>query len=162
MIEAVCFDLGDTLVAEESVIYNATGESVAADVVPRVYEVLQAIREGGFKTAIIANGDSIGARNVISYCKLGDYFDDIVISEEIGIEKPARGIFEAALNSLDVKPENTIMVGNRINADIIGANRMGMKSVWFKWNERYEETIDAEEEKPDFTISRISDLLGIT
>lgn len=160
-IQAVCFDLGDTLVAEESVVHNAIGQSVAADVIQGTYEVLQGIRESGIKTALVTNGDSIGGRNLINYCKLEDHFDCIVISEEVGVEKPGSEIFETALNSLNVRPVNTVMVGNRIDADIVGANRMGLTSVWFKWNDRYEEAVESEEEKPDFTITRASELLEV-
>jgi len=53
------------------------------------------------------------------------------------------------------------MVGNRIDADIVGGNRVGMKSVWFKWNDRYEEIIGSEDEKPDFIIKSLAELLGI-
>ena len=161
MIQAVCFDLGDTLVAEESVIHNSFGQAITAEVVEGVVEVLETIRKGGYKIALIANGDSTGARNVITSCGLADYFDAIVISEEYGIEKPAREIFQAALDRLGVEAENAIMVGNRIDADIVGASRMGMKSVWFKWNNRYQETISNEEERPDFIIKSLSELFGI-
>ena len=161
MIEAVCFDLGDTLIAEETVIHNSSGQAITANVIEDVVEVLESIRKGGHKIALIANGDSVGVRNVIDTCDLKHYFDAIVISEEVGIEKPARGIFEAALDRLKVKAENTIMVGNRIDADIVGANRIGMKSVWFKWNNRYKETIGSEEEKADFVIKSFAELLGM-
>ena len=50
------------------------------------------------------------------------------------------------MDRLRGKAENAIMVGNRIDADIVGANRIGMKSVWFKWNNRYQETMSGEEE----------------
>ncbi len=161
MIEAVCFDLGDTLVTEESVIHNSLGRAITAEVIDHAFEVLETIKKGGYKTAMIANADSIDARNVIASCGLEDYFDSIIISEEIGIEKPAREIFKAALKELKVKAENAIMVGNRIDVDIVGANKMGMRSVWFKWNNRYKETIGSKEERPDFVIKSLSELLTI-
>ncbi len=161
MIEAVCFDMGDTLVAEDSVVHDSFGGSITADVIEGVVGVLQAIKESGLKTAIIANGDSSGTGNIIDYCGLGEYFDAIVISDEVGVEKPAKGIFEAALKELGVRAENAIMVGNRIDADIVGANKMGMISVWFKWNNRYGETVSSEEEKPYFTINVLYQLLSI-
>jgi len=161
MIEAVCFDLGDTLVAEETVIHNSSGQAITAKTVEGVVEVLERIRKGGYKIAVIANADSIDARNVIASCGLENYFDAIVISEEVGIEKPAKGIFEAALDRLKVKAKKAIMVGNRIDADIVGASRIGMKSVWFKWNDRYQETITNKEERPDFIIKSLPELLGI-
>ena len=79
----------------------------------------------------------------------------------MGIEKPDKKIFEVALARLGVKPENAVMVGNRIDADILGANRFGMKSVWFRWNTRYNDTIDSSQEKPDFTINSLFELLGL-
>jgi len=161
LIKAVCFDLGDTLVAEETVIHNSSGQAITANMVADVMEVLATIRKGGYKTAIIANGNSIDARNIIASCGLEEYFDVIVISEELGIEKPDKGIFQSALDRLKIEAANAVMVGNRIDADILGANRMGMKSVWFHWNDRYEEIIGNKEESPDFIIKSLSELPGL-
>jgi len=85
----------------------------------------------------------------------------IVISEEVGIEKPDKQVSQVALDKLGVEAENAVMVGNRIDADIMGANRIGMKSVWFRWNDRCEETVGSEDEKPDFIIKSLSELPGI-
>jgi len=161
MIEAICFDLGDTLVAEETVIHNSCGQAITARVIEGVFEVLETMRKDGYRIAMIANGDSAGARNIIATCGLEDYFDVIVISEEVGIEKPDKQVFQVALDKLGVEAENAVMVGNRIDADIVGANRIGMKSVWFRWNDRYEEIIGSEDEKPDFIIKSLSELPGI-
>ena len=65
MIEAVCFDLGDTLVDEETVIHNRSGIAITADVIEGALEALEAIRKQGYKIAMIANGDSTDARNII-------------------------------------------------------------------------------------------------
>lgn len=161
VIEAVCFDLGDTLIAEETVVRDNSGQAISTEVVEDAFEVLETIRKDGYRISLIANADSIDARNVVTNCSLENHFDVIIISEEVGVEKPAREIFEAALEKLKVKAENAIMVGNRIDSDIVGANRIGMKNVWFKWNDRYNETVGKEEDKPDFTIGTLSELLGI-
>ncbi len=158
MIKAVCFDLGDTLVAEETVIHNGFGIAITADVIEGVFEVLEAIKKEGYKIAMIVNGDSAGARNIIEASGLQDYFDTIVISEEIGVGKPCQGVFENTLAKLGVKPKNTVMVGNRIDTDILGANRSSMKSVWFRWNTRYSDAIHSSECKPDFTINSLIEL----
>ena len=158
MIEAVCFDLGDTLVAEETVIHDSSSRAITADVIESAFKVLEAIRKDGYKVALVANADSASARNIIKATGLEDYFDAIIISEEVGIEKPGRRIFEIALAKLGVKAEKAAMVGNRIDADIVGANRTGMKSVWFRWNNRYSDAIQSSEVKPDFIISSLSEL----
>jgi len=161
MIEVIYFDLGDTLVAEETAVHNSSGQAITAHVIEGVLEVLEAIKKEGYMIGMIANGDSISIRNVIEATGLQDYFDVIVISEEVGIAKPYQKIFEVALAKLGVKPENAAMVGNKIDADILGANRAGMKSVWFRWNTRYSNTIDSSQEKPDFTINSLSELPGL-
>ncbi len=162
MIEAICFDLGDTLVAEETVIRNSDGQRpITARVIEGVFEVLDTMRKDGHRTAMIANANTADARNIIATCGLEDCFDVIVISEEVGIEKPDKQVFQVALDKLGVEAENAVMVGNRIDADIVGANRIGMKIVWFRWNDCYEEIIGSEDEKPDFIIKSLSELPGI-
>lgn len=161
MIEAVCFDLGDTLVSEESIVHDDLGHALTASLVPGALEVLARTRKEEYKTALIANADSVSARNVIASCKLEDYFDVTVISGEVGIEKPDEGIFHIALDRLGVRAGNAVMVGNRIDADIHGAKQAGMKAVWFSWNDRYHDTLDSEDDSPDFVIHHLSELPGI-
>jgi len=161
LIKAVCFDLGDTLVAEGTVIHNSSGQAVTANLVEDAIEVLASIRKDGYKMAMIANANSVDARNIMATCGLEDYFDVIVISEEAGIEKPDKEIFQLALDKLAVQAENAVMVGNRIDADIIGANRIRMKSVWFRWNNRYDDSVSTKDEKPDFIIGSLSELPAV-
>ena len=149
------------MIAEETVVHNSFGQTVTADVIEGAFEVLERVKKDGYRAAVIANADSAGARNIIAYCGLEDHFDAIIISGELGIEKPDKRIFQAALDKLGIEAEDAVMVGNRINADIVGANRIGMKSVWFRWNDRYQEIIDSEDERPDFTIKSLSELPDI-
>jgi len=161
MIEAVCFDLGDTLVSEGSIVHDDQGHALTASLVPGALEVLARTRKAEYKTALIANVDDVSARNVIAFCDLEDYFDVMVISGEVGIEKPDARIFHLALDRLGVRAGNAVMVGNRINIDIHGAKQAGMRSVWFSWNDRYPDTIDSENDNPDFVIHHLSELPGI-
>ena len=68
MIEAICFDLGDTLVAEETVIHNSCGQAITAKVIEGVFEVLESMRKDGYRTAMIANANSADARNIMAFC----------------------------------------------------------------------------------------------
>ncbi|MDF2835466.1 MAG: HAD-superfamily hydrolase, subfamily variant 1, partial [Paenibacillus sp.] len=58
------------------------------------------------------------------------YFDHIIISGEFGQGKPAAPIFRHALERLGIEPEHGIMVGDKLTTDILGANTIGMTSVW--------------------------------
>ena len=92
----VCFDLGDTLIAEES----APAKLLLLVPLRGVPEVLKAIKGDGYKVAIIANGDSNSCHNIINATGLQDYFDAIIISEEAGAEKPCQEILKIALAKL--------------------------------------------------------------
>jgi putative hydrolase of the HAD superfamily len=150
--------MGDTLVVEESVAHDSYGRAINAQIVEHATEVLDTIRKQGYKIALIANDDGVNVRNLLHACGLENYFDVTTISEEAGTEKPDERIFRLALHELGVEPGNAVMVGNRLDADIVGAKRAGLKSVWFKWNSRYDGTMKSQEEKPDFTIKSLEQL----
>lgn len=161
MKRLICFDLGDTLISEESAIRDESGVVVAADVLPSTCEVLATLKGKGYRLALIGNGDSAGARNILCHTGLGSLFDVISISEEVGAEKPEVRIFQTTLAQCGVAPEEALMVGNRLDADVAGANRAGMTSVWFHWNKRYGSCPHSPEEKPHYAINRLPDLLEV-
>ena len=53
MIKAVCFDLGDTLVAEETVRHDSFGQAITADVIEDAFEILTKLTKAGYKAALI-------------------------------------------------------------------------------------------------------------
>ena len=58
VIAAICFDLGDTLIAEETVVHNNLGQALSAEPVAHVPEVLETIQKQGYKIALIANANA--------------------------------------------------------------------------------------------------------
>lgn len=161
MIRAIFFDLGDTLVAEEPI-----GNKHLADVIltklPYLDEVLAELKRKGYKLGIITNTVTSREEHVRTALRKIDvekYFDVILTSVDVGHEKPDERIFMTALRSLKVKTHEAIMVGNRVDTDIVGGNRMGMKTVLLKWNKRYNERITSDEEKPAHTINSLRELL---
>ena len=163
MIRAVFFDLGDTLVAEEP-IGNKHLVDVTLTKLLYLDEVLAELKRKGYKLGIITNTVTSREEHVrIALRKIDveKYFDVILTSVDVGHEKPDERIFMTALRALKVKPHEAIMVGNRISTDIVGGNRMGMKTVLLKWNKRYNERITTDEEKPAHTIKSLRELLLI-
>lgn len=84
-----------------------------------------------FEVGIITNGSSQRQRAKIINTNLNNYFDTIIISEEVGFSKPDKRIFELALNKLNLQPENTLFVGDDLEKDIAGPQNANIKGVWF-------------------------------
>jgi len=156
VIKGVLFDVGDTLVVEEAIL------SGRPETTPHAKEVLEVLRPS-FKLAVICDtaASTEEVEEIMKNLGIRRYFDDVVVSSEVGASKPDERIFRVALERIGLKPEEVVMVGNRISKDILGGNRLGMKTVLYKWNNRYSEKIASEFEKPTFTIKSLSELLPI-
>jgi putative hydrolase of the HAD superfamily len=96
---------------------------------PGTQEALAQIR-GKYKTAVISNADGKIAE-VLSRCGIADGFLSITDSGLIGHEKPDPVIFEAALNSVGARPEESLYVGDVYSVDYRGASGAGMQAVLF-------------------------------
>jgi len=94
------------------------------------FEVLNALK-GNYKLLLLTNGSpDLQREKLAGVPQLAPYFDHIIISGEFGEGKPAATIFKHALQQLDIEPEYGIMVGDKLTTDILGANTIGMTSVW--------------------------------
>jgi HAD superfamily hydrolase (TIGR01662 family) len=161
LIRAVFFDLGDTLIVEEEVAGKHLWEGTLKKL-PYLDEVMTELKKKGYKLGIITNTVTSREEHVRTALRKIDvekYFDVIITSVDVEHEKPDERIFMTALRKLNVKPKDTVMVGNRISADIVGGNRMDMKTILFKWNKRYPEKITSSEEQPTRTINSFKELL---
>jgi len=86
--------------------------------------------QGKYKLGIVTNFmDGPTARQVFDDLGYEAIFDCLVVSAEVGYQKPAPILFHQALDELGSKPKNTIMVGDTYEADIVGAHGAGMRGV---------------------------------
>lgn len=92
---------------------------------------LVALRDKGYKLGIIAN-QKLGTAERLEYWGLRQYFDVIAASAEIGYAKPDKEIFEKAFELAECTAEESVMVGDRLDNDIVPAKAIGMKTVWVK------------------------------
>lgn len=83
-----------------------------------------------FKMGLITNGMSDHQRKKIEKLRIEPFFDSIVISEEVGFQKPDVEIFQLSCNELGCTPDECYFIGDRIDPDVIGAINSGMKPVW--------------------------------
>ena len=111
-----------------------------------------------YKIGVIAN-QSLGTSERLENLGVRKYLDLIIASAEEGVSKPDRRIFDIALERSRCRPENAVMIGDRIDNDIVPAKQLGMKTIWVKqgfgslWN------ITDESEKADIEINNLSDIL---
>ncbi|MCD6384940.1 HAD family hydrolase [Candidatus Sumerlaeota bacterium] len=102
---------------------------------PDTIPVLSRLREQGVRLGIVSNGTA-SVLNCLRYHQLDSYVDFILISGIVGWEKPARQIFELALNKAGVKAQNAVFVGDHYLADIEGARRVGIRPILINRNRR--------------------------
>lgn len=96
---------------------------------PDTLACLTALR-AQYRLALITNGAPDLQRTKIAGSGLGEWFEVMVVSGELGIGKPDPRIFTAALERLRLTPSQAVMVGNSLAHDIEGARAAGVGSVW--------------------------------
>ena len=103
-------------------------EHIWATTRPWVNETLQQLREQDYQLAVISNSDG-RVDQILQDLDLHEYFETVVDSHVVGVEKPDSRIFEIALNRLGWKPAETIYVGDIFYIDVWGANQAGLGAI---------------------------------
>ncbi len=96
-----------------------------------VHSTLAALCDKGYKLGIIAN-QKPGTAERLEAWNLRQFFNVIAASSEIGYAKPDKEIFEKAFELAGCVADESVMVGDRLDNDIIPAKAIGMKTVWLK------------------------------
>ena len=93
-------------------------------------EVLGYLQEK-YKLHLITNGFAEVQWIKIEHSGLKPFFEHIIISEEVGTQKPDKAIFEIAMQRAGTVADECIMIGDNYNTDIVGAKAAGMDQVFF-------------------------------
>jgi putative hydrolase of the HAD superfamily len=96
---------------------------------PDSHEILSYLKQK-YTLHIITNGFAEVQTIKINESNLKQYFDKVIISEQTPWKKPNPAIFEYAMNQIDAKAEECIMIGDDIKADIKGAAAVGIDTIW--------------------------------
>ncbi len=119
--------------------------------------MLDTLKSRGFNLGIISNGaDNQNTYTLIEKAKIRPYFEYIISSAAFGKRKPHPGIFHHALDHFKVPAEQTVMVGDTFDVDIVGARQVGMKSIWV--TRRVQKTVTRHEVRPDAVVSTLSEI----
>ena len=98
---------------------------------PGAIDTLHHLRAQGIRLALITNGNAEGQRRKIDKFGLASLFDCILIEGEFGLGKPAERVYLHVLKQLNVKPEETWMIGDNLVWDVAAPQRL---SAWTKLN----------------------------
>jgi putative hydrolase of the HAD superfamily len=113
--------------------YVAAKERIADEMqpFPEAVATVRALRGLGIRVGVLTNGPSGFQRRKLDVSGLGPELDAIAISEELGVAKPDREAFDKALALLDTRAEETAMVGDSLENDVLGAMNAGLAAaVW--------------------------------
>ncbi|KAG9451268.1 hypothetical protein H6P81_011233 [Aristolochia fimbriata] len=89
------------------------------------YETIGHLKDAGVKLAVVSNFDT-RLRKLLKDLKIGNLFDAVIVSAEVGYEKPAAEIFRKALSEIGVAANRAVHIGDDEKADKMGANAVGI------------------------------------
>jgi putative hydrolase of the HAD superfamily len=98
---------------------------------PYAIGILEYLSQKDYNLHIITNGFEEVQAVKLRESQMKKYFDKVITSEEAGIKKPEKGIFDYAFKKTGASPEESIMIGDDFEVDIIGAKNVGMAQIFF-------------------------------
>lgn len=150
----------DGLVDAAGEAYCTGGRATPAPLRIGAIEVLQTLRARRMSLGAISNTVQPARFMRLSMIDRGlaEFFDVEIYSSDAGVAKPHPAIFRMALDALDVTADQAVYVGDRLEADVAGAQRVGMKGVLIEVGHRIEEHPQI---KPDARIRELPELLDV-
>ena len=108
---------------------------------------------------IASNGATLNAKGRIASTGLGDYIEDLFISEDLGVTKPDKAFFDICLDRIGEPTVTCIMIGDSLSSDMLGAKNASIASVWFMPSGDIEERM--KEYEIDYAASSFEELYQI-
>ena len=122
-------------------------------------ETIQKLRSQNYQLGIFSNaGDDKDVQELIEGFGIRPYFDFVLTSAACFYRKPHPRTFEIALAQWSISPEDAVMIGDSLQADIYGAKNINMQTIWIKRRAQF----NADEEQrihPDFCVDSLEELV---
>lgn len=134
-------DVWSTLLAKHSITDPALSESLDVCFRHEMTTKMTAFEEAepvliklrqNYRLALITNGMPAAQAAKLQRLGLDNHFESLIASSDIGVGKPAAEIFRHALTVMGTTAEDSIMVGDSFDGDVMGAKRAGMKACWVR------------------------------
>lgn len=124
-------------------------------VVEGAHELMEYLKHQGYRMHMCSNGFHEVQYKKLAACGLKDYFDTIILSEDAGANKPSMQYFDYALRQSGADIATTMMIGDNLQTDIMGANRAGLDTILFnRWGIEPSSV-------PTYTVETLRDIMKI-
>ncbi|HNO93932.1 MAG TPA: HAD family hydrolase, partial [Anaerolineales bacterium] len=121
-------------------------------------ETLETLKSQNYKLGIFSNaGDDKDVQELVESFGIRSYFDFVLTSAACFYRKPHPRAFEIALAQWNATPAEAVMIGDSLEADIIGANELNITSIWLTRRAQFK-TEDMHRIKPNFSLRKLSEL----
>ena len=124
---------------------------------PNVNRTLVNLTKLGIKLAVVSDAPSREAWMRIYYLNLYHFFDAVITFDDSGERKPSSIPFEMALKKLKLKPQDSLMIGDWPDRDVVGAKQIGMRTAFAV----YGDTFGTKYSGADWDLQDISELITI-
>lgn len=149
------FKIGDTELADHMSKKYLEQLPTRSILFPYAYEILEYLATKGYKLHLITNGFEEVQHHKINNSKINHYFDKVVTSELSNALKPNKEIFDFALAATGAGINESIMLGDDLDADIIGASEAGLDQVYINHNKKQHDF------KPTYEVFSLKELEDI-
>ena len=126
-------------------------------VYPNVNKTLIELIKMGIQLSVVSDAPSREAWMRLYYLNLHHVFDPVLTFDDTGVRKPSPKPFEMALDILQAKPDEVLMIGDWPERDVVGAKQIGMKTIFA----RYGDTFGTVDSGADWDVNDIYDLVRI-
>ena len=146
MIKAAIFDWGYTIHDHKNDL-----------IFPEAVFLFEDLKKKGIVLILISRARDVEERwNEFKEFNMKDVFQEMdVVPHESAKE------FMSVLNKIKVKPQETIIVGDRVKSEILEGNKIGAHTIWFRNGKFADEFAETDEEKPDYTITSFNEVMPI-
>lgn len=124
---------------------------------PNVNRTLVNLTKLGIKLAVVSDAPSREAWMRIYYLNLYHFFDAVITFDDSGERKPSSKPFEMALKILNLEPQDSLMIGDWPERDVVGAKQIGMRTAFAV----YGDTFGTKDSGADWDIKDISEIISI-
>ena len=126
-------------------------------VYPNVNKTLIEIIKMGIQLSVVSDAPSREAWMRLYYLNLHHVFDPVLTFDDTGVRKPSPKPFKMALDILQAKPDEVLMIGDWPERDVVGAKEIGMKTIFA----RYGDTFGTVDSGADWDINDVYEIVGI-